>query len=140
MKLFVGFQAVHIPVQAPREYTEKYLDTYTEGWSALRQQRYEGAIRAGVVPAGLPMEPMHTTEDWAALSPEQQAFEAKSMAVYAGMIESMDAQIGRLIDHLKETGRYDNTVFIFTSDNGASRPDTLAAAHRRSRRECFSFG
>ena len=56
---FVGFQAVHIPVQAPREYTEKYLDTYNDGWNKLRQQRYEGAIRAGVVPAGLPMEPMH---------------------------------------------------------------------------------
>jgi arylsulfatase/uncharacterized sulfatase len=136
---YVGFQAVHIPVQAPRAYTEKYLDTYNDGWSTLRQQRYEGAIRAGVVPAGLPMEPMHTTEDWAALSPEQQTFEAKSMAVYAGMIESMDAHIGRLIEHLKETGRYDNTVFIFTSDNGAEPSDTLGGSTPPLTQRMFQF-
>jgi arylsulfatase/uncharacterized sulfatase len=136
---YVGFQVVHIPVQAPREYTEKYLDTYNDGWNTLRQQRYEGAIRAGVVPAGLPMEPMHTTKDWAALSPEQQAFEAKSMAVYAGMIESMDAQIGRLIEHLRETGRYDNTVFIFTSDNGAEPSDTLGGSTPPLTQRMFQF-
>ena len=38
--------------------------------------------------------------------------------VYAAMVESLDANIGRLIDHLKATGRYDNTVILFTSDNG----------------------
>lgn len=122
---YVAFQAVHIPVQAPREYTEKYIDTYTKGWHKLRQRRYQGAIETGVVPAGLPMKEMHTTKDWDALTPEEQAYEAKAMAVYAGMIAAMDDHIGRLIAHLKETGRYDNTVFIFTSDNGAEPSDPL---------------
>jgi arylsulfatase A-like enzyme len=39
-------------------------------------------------------------------------------ATYFGMISEVDAQIGRLIDYLKETGAYDDTLIIFTSDHG----------------------
>jgi arylsulfatase/uncharacterized sulfatase len=122
---YVAFQAVHIPVQAPKEFTDKYLDTYTDGWSKLRKQRYQGAIDAGVAPPGLTLEDMSTTADWDALTDDEKRYEAKSMAVYAGMIEAMDAHIGRLIDHLKVNGDYDNTLFVFTSDNGAEPSDPL---------------
>lgn len=136
---YVAFQAVHIPVQAPKEYTDKYADTYRDGWHKLRQQRYQGAIEAGVVPAGLNLTDMHTTEDWHSLSEAERAYEAKSMAVYAGMIDAMDEHIGRLIDHLKRTGRYDNTVFIFTSDNGAEPTDTLADSTPFAPRKYFEY-
>lgn len=39
-------------------------------------------------------------------------------AVYFGLIAEVDAQIGRIIDHLKSTGEYDETLIIFTSDHG----------------------
>ncbi len=136
---YVAFQAVHIPVQAPKVYTDKYLDTYQSGWHELRQKRYQGAIKAGVVPPGLPLVEMHTTESWNSLSETEQAYEAKSMAVYAGMIEAMDAHIGRLIEHLKATGRYENTVFIFTSDNGAEPTDTLATSTPWLPRKYFEY-
>jgi arylsulfatase/uncharacterized sulfatase len=136
---YVAFQAVHIPVQAPKEYTNKYADTYQNGWHELRQQRYQRAIETGVVPAGLNLTDMHTTEDWQSLSEEERAYEAKSMAVYAGMIDAMDEHIGRLIAHLKATGRYDNTVFIFTSDNGAEPTDTLAASTPFVPRKYFEY-
>lgn len=136
---YVAFQAVHIPVQAPKEYTDRYLDTYRDGWFELRKQRYEGAIKAGVVPAGLPLATMHTTDDWDSLSDEEKAYEAKSMAVYAGMIEAMDEHIGRLVDHLKATGRFENTVFIFTSDNGAEPSDTLAKSTPFVARNFFQY-
>jgi arylsulfatase/uncharacterized sulfatase len=54
------------------------------------------------------------------------------MAVYAGMIEAMDFNVGRLIEHLKATGQYDNTVIIVTSDNGAEGSDPLALALMRA--------
>ena len=122
---YVAFQAVHIPVQAPKKFTDKYLHTYTQGWSELRKQRYKGAVSAGVIQAGLTLEEMNTTANWDALTEEEKRYEAKSMAVYAGMIEAMDFHIGRLIDHLKVTGQFDNTVFVFTSDNGAEPSDPL---------------
>ncbi len=56
--------------------------------------------------------------DWNALSEEERALLAKSMAVNAGMLEAMDFHIGRFIAHLKQTGAYDNTIFFVMSDNG----------------------
>jgi len=39
------------------------------------------------------------------------------------MVEYMDDQIGRVINHLKDTGDYDNTLIVFMSDNGAAGED-----------------
>jgi arylsulfatase A-like enzyme len=39
-------------------------------------------------------------------------------AEYAAMIQTMDTNVGRLIDYLKKSGKFDNTFIIFTSDNG----------------------
>lgn len=43
----------------------------------------------------------------------------KPRAAYAAMITRMDREIGRMMDLIKELGLDDNTVFVFTSDNGA---------------------
>ena len=48
------------------------------------------------------------------------------MELYAGMVEYMDDQIGRVFDYLKQIGEYDNTVVIFISDNGAEGNDLRA--------------
>ena len=45
------------------------------------------------------------------------------MAVYAGMVDAMDYHIGRLITYLKKIGQYDDTVFVFASDNGPEPSD-----------------
>ncbi len=116
---YVPFQAVHIPVQAPKEFTERYLETYKEGWEVLRQSRQANAKALGIVPPESDMVTMHTSSDWDALSEDDKRYNAKRMAVYAGMIEAMDHHIGRLVDHLKANGKFDNTIFIFTSDNGS---------------------
>lgn len=122
---YVAFQAVHFPVQAPRAYTDKYLDTYTDGWSALREQRYDAAQQLGLVPENVPMTTIRFAREWDSLTADQQAFHAKSMAVYAGMVDAMDHHIGRLVQHLKDIGEYDNTIFIFTSDNGAEPTEAV---------------
>jgi arylsulfatase/uncharacterized sulfatase len=120
---YLSFQAVHIPVQAPREYTEKYANTYLDGWTALRERRQSAVKAEGLIRSDAPMKTMPTTEDWDSLDAEEKRYNAKRMAVYAGMIDAMDANIGRLIGYLKEIGEYDNTVIIFTSDNGAEASD-----------------
>ncbi len=120
---YVAFQAVHIPVQAPRSFTARYLETYAEGWSALREARLGRALRLGLVPAGTRLKDVPTTPDWDALPSEQRRYRSKAMAVYAGMIAAMDFHIGRLIEHLEASGEYENTVFIFLSDNGPEASD-----------------
>jgi arylsulfatase/uncharacterized sulfatase len=116
---YLPFMAVHTPVQAPQEFIDRYMGVYDTGWDALREQRMERAAALGIVPADTPMVRMETTEDWDDLSEEDKRYQTKRMAVYAGMIEAMDFHIGRLIDHLKQTGQYENTIFIVTSDNGS---------------------
>lgn len=43
---------------------------------------------------------------------------AKKMAIYTGMVEFFDNETGRLIQHLQNIGEYENTLFIYFSDNG----------------------
>ena len=116
---YVPFQAVHIPVQAPQEYIDRYMGVYDEGWDQLRQTRHDRAVELGILPEAVSMNRMSTTADWETLSPDRKRYEAKRMAVYAGMIEAMDANIARLVAYLESRGQIDNTIFVFTSDNGA---------------------
>ncbi|MEN0112016.1 MAG: sulfatase-like hydrolase/transferase, partial [Planctomycetota bacterium] len=67
------------------------------------------------------------TEDWKLTETDSRAyawesadhdFEDHRMAVYAAMIDSMDQNIGRLLDALDNAGVADNTVVFFLSDNG----------------------
>ena len=39
-------------------------------------------------------------------------------AVYAAMVKSLDDSVGRVLDHLKQRGLEENTIVMFTSDNG----------------------
>ncbi len=120
---YIGFQANHVPVQAPQELIAKYKGRYREGWTALRERRLAKQIELGLVPASTRMSTMSTTGDWKALSEKERLHMERQMEVYAAMAESMDMHIGRLVDHLKKTGQYDNTVFLFLSDNGPEGSD-----------------
>ncbi len=124
---YVAFQANHIPVQAPKEFIAKYKGRYDKGWAVLRQERRDRAIALGLIPKDTPMSAMHTTLDWNALNEHDKQYQARRMEVYAAMADAMDHHVGRLVDHLKKTGEYDNTVFVFLSDNGpeASDPHVL---------------
>ena len=116
---YIGFQANHIPLQAPREFVEKYRGRYDKGWGQLRQARRTSAIAQGLVPAGTDLATLPSASDWEQLSPEKKRWHARHMEVYSAMAEAMDHDVGRLIAHLKASGDYDNTVFVFLSDNGA---------------------
>tara|TARA_R100000005_G_scaffold1757_2_gene1042 strand:- start:31829 stop:33637 length:1809 start_codon:yes stop_codon:yes gene_type:complete len=116
---YIPFMAVHMPVQAPQAFTDRYRGVYDGGWDELRRARLQRAIALGIVPPQTALVWMQSRGDWDALTAERRRYEAKRMAVYAGMIEAMDFHIGRLVDYLRTRGEYRNTVFIFTSDNGS---------------------
>jgi arylsulfatase/uncharacterized sulfatase len=119
----VNFMANHIPVQAPDAYLRRYAGRYGAGWATLRDERAARAEAMGIVPARTPRVTMATTGDWQALSPKDRDAQAGYMAAYGAMAEAADHEIGRLVDHLKATGAFDNTVFVFLSDNGPEPTD-----------------
>ena len=126
---YLAFQAIHIPVQAPKAFIDKYEGVYDEGWAKIKQTRFEKAKTLGLIPPKAKVGDMlPVLKDWEILSEEEKKFHAKTMAVNAGMLEAMDFHVGRYIEYLKQAGKFDNTVFIVTSDNGpeASDPSQVA--------------
>jgi len=125
---YVAFQAVHIPVQAPREITARYEGKFDEGWAKLREARWQRAKDLGLIPQDAPLAALpETMRKWEALSADDKKMYAKAMAVYSAMLEAMDNAIGRLIEHVKAAGELDNTIFIVTSDNGPEPSDPVHA-------------
>ena len=120
---YVGFQANHVPVQAPKEFVDKYKGRYRAGWTALREERLRKAVALGLVPKSTAMVTMGTTLKWEALEEKERLHMERQMEVYAAMAESMDFEVGRLLDYLRKTNQFDNTVFVFLSDNGSEGSD-----------------
>ncbi|MDB9737152.1 arylsulfatase [Porticoccaceae bacterium] len=116
---YLAFQAIHIPVQAPREITDSYNGVYDQGWHQLRKMRHQRAIALGLIAPDTALTEMPAnSRDWGNLSPQDRALYARAMQVQAAMLESMDSHIGRFIEYLNGRGELDNTLFIVTSDNG----------------------
>lgn len=121
--LYLAFQANHIPLQAPREFIDRYRGAYDQGWEALREARRARAAALGLIPADAPPADASRVPDWDALDASARQDYARRMEVYAGMATAMDHHLGRLIDALRAAGEYDDTVFVFLSDNGAEPSD-----------------
>ena len=127
----INFLANHIPVQAPDSDIARYSAMYQDGWTALREARAKRAAALGIVPAGVPMVTMSTTPDWRTLDAEERAAAVRVMRAYAGMATAMDREVGRLVAHLKAAGDYDNTIFVFLSDNGAEPTNPFSSLRNR---------
>jgi arylsulfatase len=117
--LYIAYNAPHSPLQAPEHLVRKYRGKFMEGWEANQKKRYANQLKLGVIDAGtrLPDWPEHHRK-WSELSDREKSWEDFRRAIYAGMVESLDQNIGRLKDELVRKGEWDNTVFMFFSDNG----------------------
>jgi arylsulfatase len=119
--LYLAFGATHAPIQAPEEYIDRYDSMYNGGWDSLRVERFQRQKQLGIIPEDAVLTARHPEDPaWSSLSEAEQTVYAQFMEVYAGFLEHTDAQIGRLIDYLKESGQYENTVIFLMSDNGAA--------------------
>jgi len=126
MFMYLPFWTSHYPLHAPEEYIKKYEGVYDKGWDEIREDRFQTQKELGLIPQELELPPrLDAVPSWEELTPEEQKFEAKKMQVYAAMTDVTDVNIGRVIDHLKDIGEYDNTLIFIFSDNGAESSDSL---------------
>ena len=120
---YLPFSAPHWPLQAPKEVCDKYRGFYDQGPEVLRQQRLARLKELGMIEKDVNPHPVVIVdgkpENWSDLPDEVRASSSRAMEVYAGMVDRMDWNIGRVIEHLKRTSEYDNTFILFMSDNGA---------------------
>lgn len=112
--LYVTYTAAHWPLHAPPEQIAKYEGKYQAGYGAARRERFSRLKQAGLIDPLWQLSPQ--AGDWATV--ENRPWEARAMEVYAAMIDRMDQGIGRIVDHLEETGRLENTLIFFLQDNG----------------------
>ncbi|MCY3851440.1 MAG: arylsulfatase [Acidimicrobiaceae bacterium] len=124
--LYYSHGAVHAPLQAKQQDMDKYRGAYDAGWDQIREQRFARQKELGVIApdAVLPprnTEELHAVSPWDELSDLQRETFARYMEIFAGMVDSVDQSVGRLREHLQAMGEWDNTIIVFTSDNGGSR-------------------
>jgi len=123
---FAAFTSPHWPLQVDKKYWEKYKGFYDEGYDKLKEKRLETLKKAGMIPQDAQLPPNdERVKPWESLSDEIKIKEARKMELYAGMVDNLDYNIGRLVNHLKEIGEYENTLIVFMSDNGAAWRDLI---------------
>ncbi|MFV1976568.1 MAG: arylsulfatase [Candidatus Scalindua sp.] len=119
--------AMHSPHQAPQNYIDYYKGKFDMGWDKTREMIHKRQLEMGVIPKGTELSPrIPEIPAWESLTAEEQKLYARQMEVFAAMLTHVDEQIGRMIDALKRTGQYDNTLIFVTSDNGSSGEGGLA--------------
>lgn len=118
--LYVAHTAPHWPLQALPDDIKPYETVYRDGWQALRQKRYQKLVAEKLIdPQTTPLPPfMFPAANWNT-NPTRD-WDARAMAVHAAMVTRLDKTVGALVDQLKRSGQYDNTLILFLSDNGAS--------------------
>ncbi len=121
---FAAYTSPHWPLQVDEKFWKKYQGRYDDGYEKLKERRLESLKKAGMIPLEAELPPNHDrVKPWDSLSPEEQKKEARKMELYAGMVDNLDHNIGRLLKYLKGIGKYDNTLILFMSDNGAAAED-----------------
>ena len=113
--------ATHAPHHVPKEWADRYRGQFDDGWDAYRERTFARQQELGVMPADAELS-RHDPDvpEWESLSPDSRRLSARMMEVYAGFLSHTDHQIGRLLDFLRTTGEFDNTLIMLVSDNGAS--------------------
>ena len=113
--------ACHSPHQAPKEFIDAYRGQFAKGWDAWREDVFARQLAAGLMPAGTELSDRpHWIPAWDSLTADERRLYARMMEVFAGFLTHTDAQVGRIVDHVKSLGEFDNTIFVIMSDNGAS--------------------
>ncbi|WP_395784650.1 arylsulfatase [Aquirufa sp.] len=116
--LYVAYTAPHWPLHAPENLINQYRKTYQKGWERLREERFARQKKMGLLPSAGQLPD---------LDPDVARFDTlknpssyiDKMATYAAMMQIMDEGIGRIMQEVKASGEWNNTIFVFLSDNGA---------------------
>lgn len=123
--------ANHAPHQAPKDFIAKYKGKFDDGYDAYRKWVLPRMIEKGILPKGttltewnpMPADqaaPGDAVRPWESLTPDEKKLFSRLCEVYAAFSEYTDVQIGRIVDYLKASGQYENTIIMYAADNGAS--------------------
>lgn len=129
----------HAPHHVFKDWADRYRGTFDEGYEAIRPTILANQQRTGLLstdvelspinphgepdvtgPDGQPWPAIDFVRPWNSLNDDERRLFVRMAEVYAGFVSYTDAQIGRFVDYLEESGQLQNTVVVVVSDNGAS--------------------
>jgi arylsulfatase A-like enzyme len=128
--LYLAYNAPHFPLQAPKSDIAKYAGKYADGWDVARERRLKRMKKLGIVAKDTKLTPRSRYADWgendSGVNPSWKSIPKdrrldlqRRMAIYAAMVDRLDANVGRVVSDLKKANELDNTMIVFLSDNGA---------------------
>jgi len=95
---YLSFYSVHTPLMGRKDLVKKYKEKALKIHQEPSKKDFESITAASGKKKQVRIKQTHTT--------------------YAAMVEAMDLAIGSVIETLKAEGKWDNTIIVFTSDNG----------------------
>ncbi len=133
--LYIAYGAPHFPLEAPKQIVDQYVARYSLGWDSIRSGRLQAMIAAGVIPPDVLQTPrgevqqrldsndnpaLHEVPAWADIPAARKTDLVRRMAVFAAMVDVVDRNIGLILDELESSGEINNTLIMFSTDNGAN--------------------
>ena len=124
--IYYATGATHSPHHVPKEWADKYKGKFDQGWDKLREATFSRQKKLGIIPANAKLTPRDPAfPAWDSLTPEEKAFYARQMEVYAGFQENTDYQVGRVVQAIEAMGQAENTLILYIwGDNGSSMEGT----------------
>jgi arylsulfatase A-like enzyme len=117
---WLAYTTPHWPLQAPKEVIARFKGRYDAGYEALYAERFARQKGLGLIPKDArPIDNARFRPRWDELSEQEKRENARSMEIYAAMVSDLDTYVGQFVEYLKEIGEFDNTLIVFSSDNGA---------------------
>ena len=119
--LYFATGACHSPHHAPRPWIDRYAGSFDSGWDQWRERTFKRQIELGLFDESVAMSQRpHWVPAWDSLAGDDRRVAARFMECFAGFLSHADAQIGRVLEFVRQVGEWDNTLVIVVSDNGAS--------------------
>ncbi|NMN04545.1 MULTISPECIES: arylsulfatase [unclassified Novosphingobium] len=125
--LYLAPGAVHMPHHVPQEWIARNKGRFDAGWDAYREQAFARQKKLGIIPADAKLTPRPAgLPAWNSLSADEKKLYAHQMEVYAAFLEQTDAEVGRLVDQLRQRPGGDNLMVVYiVGDNGGSAEGDL---------------
>ena len=127
----------HGPHHVAKEWAQKYHGKFDQGWDKLREEVFARQKQLGWIPTDTKLTPRaDTMPAWDSIPESERAFQLRLMGLFAGFVEHTDAQVGKLVDFLEQTGQRDNTLILYIwGDNGSSAEGQNGSHQRAARPE-----
>ena len=112
----------HSPHSAPKEWLAKFRGKFDQGWDVVREQIFARQKSLNIIPVNAKLTPRPSfLPAWSTLSAERKIVYARLMETYAATLAYNDHEIGRVIESLRTSGQFENTlIFYLEGDNGSS--------------------